>query len=137
MYSFIQNNLSLVFIAFTSGVMLLWSMFGLRLRGITEITAPEALQRMNHQQAVVLDVREDDEFGLGHILHARHIPLGALKERIAELDTNRNRPIIAVCRSGQRSASACAMLSKHGFPQASSLAGGMMAWQKAGLPTEK
>lgn len=137
MLLFIQTNFLLIVIACSSGSMLLWALLGNRLRGVQEINTISALQLINHQQALVLDVRESDEFNGGHILQAKHIPLGSLKERVTELESHRTRPIITICRSGQRSSAACAVLVKQGFTQAHSLSGGMMAWQKAGLPTEK
>lgn len=137
MSQFIQTNFLLIVIALSSGSMLLWALLGNRLRGVQEVNTGSALQLINHQHALVLDVRENDEFDSGHILQAKHIPLGSLKERATELESHRARPIITVCRSGQRSAAACAVLVKQGFTQAYSLSGGMMAWQKAGLPTEK
>lgn len=134
---FINNNFFPIVIALFSGSMLLWSMFGNRIRGIKEVDSTAALQLINHKDAVVLDVREPDEYQAGHVLNARLIPLGKLKERIAELEKHKDQPIVVVCRSGNRSGTACAMLGKQGFTQAYNLAGGMMAWQKASLPVEK
>ncbi len=134
---FINNNFFPIVIALFSGSMLLWSMFGNRIRGIKEVDSTAALQLINHKDAVVLDVREPDEYQAGHVLNARLIPLGKLRERIAELEKHKDQPIVVVCRSGNRSGTACAMLGKQGFTQAYNLAGGMMAWQKASLPVEK
>ena len=134
---FIQNNIWLVLIAVTSGIMLLWSFFGNRVRGVKEVECAAALQLINHQDAVVLDVREPDEFKSGHLLNAKHIPLGKLRERIGELERYRDKPIIVICRSGNRSATACALLGRDGFAQAVNLVGGVTAWQKAGLPLER
>ena len=86
---------------------------------------------------MVLDVREDSEYKSGHLLNSKWIPLGKLKERLGELEKYRDKPIVVVCRSGNRSGSACAMLGKEGFSQAYNLAGGVMDWQKRKLPLEK
>ena len=134
---FMESNVWMILVAVSSGLMLLWSLFGNRLRGIKEVDSTAALQLINHKNALVLDVREENEFKSGHILNAKLIPLGKLAERVAELEHYRERPVVVVCRSGQRSASACALLSKQGFEQAYNLEGGMLAWQKAGLPLEK
>jgi rhodanese-related sulfurtransferase len=134
---FLQNNIWLTLIALTSGIMLLWSFFGNRVRGVKEVNCAGALQMINHKDACVLDVREPDEFKTGHVLGARLIPLGKLRERIGELERYRDKPVVVVCRSGQRSATACALLGREGFPQVYNLAGGMNAWQKTGLPLEK
>lgn len=134
---FIQSNIWLVLIAVTSGFMLLWSFFGNRLRGVKEVDCAGALQMINHKDACVLDVREPDEFKSGHLLNAKSIPLGKLRERIGELERYRDKPIVLVCRSGQRSSTACALLGKEGFAQVYNLSGGVVAWQKANLPLEK
>ena len=134
---FIQSNIWLVLIAVTSGIMLLWSFFGNKLRGIKEVDCAAALQLINHKEACVLDVREPDEFKAGHLLNAKLIPLGKLRERIGEMERYRDKPIIVVCRSGNRSATACALLGRDGFAQAYNLTGGVTAWQKASLPLEK
>ncbi len=134
---FIQSNIWLVLIAVTSGIMLLWSFVGNRVRGVKDADCAAALQLINHKDAVVVDVREPDEFKSGHLLNAKYIPLGKLSDRVGELERYRDKPIVVVCRSGNRSATACALLSRQGFTQVYNLAGGVTAWQKAGLPLEK
>ncbi len=134
---FLQNNIWLVLIAITSGFMLLWSLLGNRVRGVKEVDCGGALQMINHKEACVLDVREPSEFNGGHVLNAKLIPLGKLRERIGELERYRDKPIVVYCRSGNRSATACALLGKEGFAQVYNLTGGMNAWSKAGLPLEK
>lgn len=134
---FISHNLIPIGIAFFSGAMLLWSLFGNRLRGIKEVDTVAALQLINHKNALVLDVREQSEYDTGHILNSRLIPVGKIKERVGELEKYKDQPIVAVCRSGIRSATACAALGKQGFAQVYNLTGGMQAWQKNNLPVEK
>ncbi len=134
---FITNNLMPISVALMSGAMLLWSFFGNRVRGIKEVDCVAALQLINHKNARVLDVREDSEFKGGHLLNAIHIPLGKLNDRIGELAKYKSQPLVVICRSGNRSTSACASLGKQGFDQAYNLAGGIMAWEKAKLPLEK
>ena len=79
----------------------------------------------------VVDVRYPNEWEAGHIEGARHIPEDDLADRLAELD--REVPVVAVCRSGARSARAAAFLQEEGF-EAQNLDGGMEAWAAAGLP---
>jgi len=134
---FVTDNILPISMALFSGFMLLWSIFGNRIRGIKEADCPAALQLINHKSALVLDVREEGEYKLGHILNSRQIPLGKLNERIGELEKYKENPIVVVCRTGSRSAVACAVLGKHGFTQAYNLAGGVTAWQKTNLPLEK
>lgn len=137
MRHFLQDNIWLVLTAVGSGLMLLWSIFGNRLRRVKDVNNAAALQLINHKNALILDVRDDTEFSVGHILNAKLVPLLKLKDRIGELERYRDQPIVVVCRSGQRSATACTLLGNQGFLQAYNLSGGMQAWQKAGLPVEK
>ena len=117
--------------------MLMGNTLGSRLRGYTQVEPVDAVRIFNHEDAVMLDVREDNEFTEGHILDAVHIPLGKLGERMGELANMREKAIIVSCRSGHRSASACARLRKEGFETVYNLKGGVLAWQNAGLPLQK
>lgn len=137
MQQFLQNNIWTIMIALTSGAMLFWSVFGNRLRGVKEVDHVAAMQLINHKNALVLDVREQSEYDAGHVLNSKLIPLGKLKERLGELEKYRERPVIIICRTGNQSSSACALLGKQGFAQTYNLGGGIVAWQKANLPLEK
>lgn len=137
MLQFLESNLIMVSIAMISGYMLFWSFFGNRLRGIKEVDTLGATNLINRKNALVLDVREQSEYDMGHIINSRLISLGTLKERIGELEKYRERPVVVVCRAGNRSESAAAFLNKQGFAEVYSLTGGVMAWQKASLPLEK
>lgn len=106
-------------------------------RGFADISPLDATRLINHEDALMLDIREDREYREGHIVNARHIPVSALGSRIKELEKFKGKPIIAYCRTGQRSAQACAMLRKHGFEPVYNLGGGIMAWQNASFPVSK
>jgi len=134
---FITTNFFPISLVLMSGAMLLWNIFGNRVRGITDVDVNGAVQLINHKNALVLDVRQPDEYKAGHLLNAQLIPLGKLKERIGELMKYQDKPIVVVCRSGNRSGMACGTLAKQGFTQTYNLTGGMMAWQKANLPVQK
>ena len=134
---FIQNNLGLVALVLVSGMMLFWPMINRRISGIKAVGAMEATQLINHHDALILDVREDQEYAGGHVPHSKHIPLRQLSGRIQELEKFRNKPIIAVCRSGARSGHGCSVLRKSGFEQVYNLSGGMSAWQQANMPVER
>lgn len=134
---FILQNIWLILLAVLSGFMLFGGGLSGRLSGIKHVTPQEAVMLINHEDAVVLDVRENSEFNDGHIAKARHIPLGQLKNRLNELEKFKGKPIVAVCRSGSRSRHACGILKKHGFENVHNLAGGMLAWEQAGLPRQK
>jgi rhodanese-related sulfurtransferase len=134
---FIQNNLGLVALVVVSGLMLFWPMINRRISGIKEVGTLEATQLINHHDALILDVREDQEYAGGHAPNAKHIPLRQLSGRIQELEKFRNKPIIAICRSGSRSGHGCSVLRKNGFEQVYNLNGGMSAWQQANMPVER
>ncbi|WJW75547.1 rhodanese-like domain-containing protein [Thiohalobacter sp. IOR34] len=102
--------------------------------GIPQLGPLAATQLMSHEDAIPVDVREDEEYRKGHIAHALHIPLGQLDQRLAELEKYRDRPLLLVCRSGSRSNRAGSLLRKAGFESIYNLAGGIMAWENANLP---
>lgn len=134
---FITNHIILsgAFVAILT--LLFIDLFGASLRGYPAVNPGEATQLINRENAVVLDIREDNEFHGGHIVNAIHVPLAYLKDRKGELEKYKNRPIIMVCRSGNRSGQACSLLKKEGFEHIYNLKGGMMAWQHASLPLDK
>lgn len=115
-------------------VLLVMNLMGDRLRGYQSVPPVQATQLINRDNAIIVDVREDNEFQQGHIVNSMHIPLGYFKDRIVELEKHRDKPIIVGCRSGHRSGHACALLKKAGFEQVFNLSGGVMAWQNANLP---
>ena len=108
-----------------------------RLQGLNPIGPGDALSLMNHQDALMLDIREDKEYGSGHILGSIHLPLSRLGNEIGKLKHDKSKPVIAVCNSGARSRSACSTLSKHGFESVFNLTGGVGAWKGANLPLTK
>lgn len=134
---FVQSNIWLILLAVMSGLMLIMPNLGVLLRGIKEVGVLEATQLINHRDAVVVDVREDKEWAVSHISHAKHIPLGQLSGRLKELEKFKSKPIVVMCRSGQRSASACGTLKKNGFNEVFNLKGGIIAWEQANMPVEK
>ncbi len=137
MMQFVLNNwylfLGLVVVLF----MLLGDPLRQRLLGIANIPASQAIQLINRQNGVVVDVREPNEFSAGHIPSATNIPLGSIAARLKELNKFKDRPVVVCCRSGHRSAQAAAVLRKNGFASVHNLAGGIMAWQADNLPTER
>lgn len=134
---FITSNFFPILLTLLSGAMILWSFFGNRFRGVKDVDINGALQLINHKNAFVLDVREPAEYESGHLLNAKLVPLGKLKERTNELEKYKDKPVVVVCRSGNRSGTACAILTKLGFTQTYNMMGGMMAWQKSNLPVQK
>jgi rhodanese-related sulfurtransferase len=104
---------------------------------VKAVGTQNAIQLINRQNAVLLDVREAKEFEGGHLPNAVHIPLSELSSRGTELAKLTGRPVIAYCERGQRSAGAGGALAKLGFAEVYQLAGGFRAWKDAGLPVAK
>ena len=133
---FIQNNLLLFVVAFVSGAMLLWPLVR-RSSGGPWVNPAQATHLINREDALVVDVREPGEYGTGHILGAKNVPLARLEDGGADLAKRKDRPLIVYCDTGNRSAKAISALRKHGFARVMNLSGGLGAWQQAGLPVEK
>jgi len=117
--------------------LLIYSFFAARLKGYINVNPAGATQLINREEAIILDVREDNEYLSGHIVNSIHIPISYLNNRISELDKYKDKTMIVSCRSGQRSGQACAMLKKHGHEKVYNLSGGIMAWQSDNLPLIK
>jgi rhodanese-related sulfurtransferase len=132
---FIQQNMMWVGLAAVSGGMLLWQMFNGT--GGSNISVSQATLLINREDAVVVDVRETAEWSAGHIPNARHIALGHLSKHLSEIEKFKDKPVIVVCASGNRSGSGCNVLKKAGFERVFNLAGGVHAWSDAGLPMTK
>ena len=136
---FVRNNLLLIAVALVSGAMLVWPLLR-RVTGGPWVSTGEATQLMNREDALVVDVREPGEYGAGHILGARNVPLAQIDERISsggELAKRKEKPVIVYCDGGERASKAAAVLRKLGFTRVVNLSGGLPGWQQAGLPVEK
>lgn len=132
---FVQNNIFWFALALFSGGAFVWQ--SIRGSGVADIIPVQASLLINREDALVLDVRDAAEFNAGRIPNAKHIPLAQMAQRLGELDKWKEKPIIAYCQSGNRSASACAALKKAGFTQVHNLNGGLPAWQDANLPVTR
>lgn len=135
--AFVMDNILVILVAVTSGGMLLWPLIRGRVAGVAEVDTLEAVQLINQQDALLLDVREDSEYEAGHIPNSKHIPQGRVGERLKELEKYKAKPVVVLCRSGNRSTAACSQLKKQGFNDVRSLKGGIEAWQQANLPVKK
>lgn len=102
---------------------------------IAQMNVAELQRRLADRESLqLIDVRSPEEFQYdGHISGARLIPLHALAHRLSEITAD--TPVALICRSGNRSQVAAEMLVRQGFTDVSNVQGGMIAWQRAGLPT--
>jgi rhodanese-related sulfurtransferase len=101
---------------------------------VREVSSSEAA-REQAAGAVLIDVRESDEFAKEHAAGAVHLSKGIVEMRIEETVLDVTKPIICYCGGGVRSALAADNLQKMGYTNVASMAGGFKAWKSAGLPT--
>jgi len=104
---------------------------------ITEISPTDAASKSKSSDAVIVDVREKDEWDDGHIPDAVHMSRGMLELEIEDKFPDRNTTIICHCGGGGRSALAAESLQKMGYKNVRSMVGGFKAWKAAELPTTK
>ena len=132
---FIVDNWMLILIALSSGGMLAWPM--VRGANAGSLTAQGAVQLINRERAVVVDVREPEEFAAGHVTGAKNVPLNQLEQKLPAAVKNKSLPLLLVCATGARAQRAVATAKKLGYEQAQAVAGGLKSWKDANLPVEK
>jgi rhodanese-related sulfurtransferase len=132
---FIIDNWMLISVALASGAMLMWPL----VKGATggSLSTAGAVQLINREKAVVIDVSEAEEYAQGHVGGAKNVPLNQIEEKLPTTVKNKALPVILVCANGARANRALATVKKLGYEQAQALAGGLKAWKEANLPVEK
>jgi rhodanese-related sulfurtransferase len=132
---FIVDNWMLILIALSSGGMLAWPM--VRGANTGSLTAQGAVQLINRERAVVVDVREPEEFAAGHVTGAKNVPLAQLEQKLPVTVKNKSLPLLLICATGARAQRAVATARKLGYEHAQAVAGGLKSWKDANLPVEK
>lgn len=132
---FIIDNWYLVFVALASGSMLMWPLLKNASGG--SLTPAGAVQLINREKAVVIDVCETEEFAAGHVGGAKNVPLNQLEERLPTTVKNKALPLVLVCATGARANRAVGIAKKLGYENVQALAGGLKAWREASMPVEK
>ena len=132
---FIIDNWMLISVAVASGGMLLWPVVQGASGG--SLTAAGAVQLINREKGVLIDVCEPDEYAQGHAAGAKNVPLSQFEAKLGEAVKNKTLPLILICRTGSRSGRAVALAQKLGYANAQSLGGGLTGWKNANLPVEK
>ena len=97
----------------------------------------ELSRLVNHEQAVLLDIRNKDEFDAGHIAKSRNIPLQDLQKKSRQLEKFKKRPMVIISQAGRESGKAANQLRKLEFDKLFHLTGGLVEWHKDNLPLEK
>ena len=133
---FFIDNWFLFFAAAVSGGLLLWPMLTKGAGGAGKLSTNDAVQLINREKAVLIDVSEPAEYAAGHVAGAKSVPLSQI-ETSNLLPKNKALPLVVVCATGARAAKGVAALKKLGFENARALAGGLEAWRAANLPVEK
>ena len=101
------------------------------------VSPVEATHKMNREKAVVLDIRDNEAYGEGHVVNAINIPFADLDAQSDKLAKFKQKPIIIACFKGISAQKALKQLKKLGFENLAVLQGGMAAWEQAKLPTVK
>ena len=133
---FFIDNWFLFLAAVASGGLLLWPLLNKGAGGAGKVTTQDAVQLINREKAVLIDVSEPAEYAAGHAVGAKNVPMARL-EAGNDLPKNKALPLVVVCATGARSGRAVPALRKLGFENAHALAGGLAAWREANLPVEK
>jgi rhodanese-related sulfurtransferase len=106
-------------------------------KNIREISPEEARTELEDGNALLIDVREESDWGEGRAAGAKHLSRGTIELEIEDEVPETDRPIICYCGGGSRSALVTESLQKMGYTNVRSLAGGFKAWKAAGMATEK
>jgi len=132
---FILDNWMLITIALSTGFFLLLPV--VQGAAASGISPNEAVQCINREKGVVVDVCSADEFAQSHIKGAVNLPLDEVEARVSKTVKNKSTPVIMVCAAGARSKRAQAIAQKLGYEKVHSLHGGLKAWKEANLPIAK
>jgi rhodanese-related sulfurtransferase len=132
--NFFVENWIWVLVACVSGGMLMWPL--LRQGGRATVSTAQAVQLMNREKAIVIDVSEPAEYATGHVVGARNVPAASIGTA-KNLPSNKALPLVLVCPTGSRAARAADALQKAGHQSVHVLGGGLGAWREANLPIEK
>ena len=130
---FTGNHVLLVSALMISFFLLVFSELRRKASGLINVDAADAVKLINND-AVVIDIRSADAYAGGHIVNAKSIPSDELDARLAQLESHKNTPIIAVCDNGITSTRAVNTLRGAGFESVYGLKGGMNGWNQSGLP---
>ena len=137
LYEFIGNHLALVSLLVAISLMLIWNLYGSTMSGIKQLSPMEMTKLMNHDGAVVLDVRNTNDYGKGHVLGSLNIPDAEIPSRREDLEKYKTQPVVVYCELGNVSDRVVRTLKSYGLEQVFSLKSGIGAWRQANLPLTK
>ncbi len=99
------------------------------------LSPQQAINLVNAEDGVFVDLRDAAEYKGGHIVDSLHIPASQVEKRATELEKYRDKPVVLVCKMGQQAGMAGKQLKAAGFGKVYKMAGGMMEWGNLQLPT--
>lgn len=134
---FIANHLFLVCLFISILILLIWNLFGTAIMGLKSIGTAELTRLINHEDAMLIDLRKDGEFKNGHISNAQNLPSSEFDKKIDSLASNKEKPIVLYCSHGSDTVRHARLLIQNGFKQVYSLQGGITSWTQANLPLNK
>ena len=135
---FIQQNILLFFLAASSlGGFLFLTQRQAAAGGDFSLSPLQATLLINHENAIIIDLREPDAYASGHLPESRNIPEARLDERMSELRKLKASPILLLCQTGVRATIVRARFEKEEFAKIHTLNGGISAWSASGLPLKR
>jgi rhodanese-related sulfurtransferase len=133
---FLLDHWYLIVSALVSGGLLAWPALRGGVGGPQRVSTAEAVNLINREKAVLIDVSEPTEFASGHAANAKNAPFGSLEGHKA-LPSNKAIPVLLICPTGARAQRAVGTLKKLGYERALAIGGGLAAWRAAQLPVDK
>ncbi len=131
---FVGNHILLTSVWFAIGLLLIISIN----KGATSaVSSQQLVNLINRQEALVVDIRNQNDFNKSHIAGSKNIQLTELTNQLTKLEKWKKKPIVVVCNAGVQANSACSQLKKNGFEQVFKLKGGIQNWLADSLPLTK
>ena len=134
---FIANHLFLCTLFVSILMLLIWNFVGDSVTGMKPLTPAEATNLINRENAIILDLRSESDFGQGHIINAMNIPAKQLSDSSSKLEKHKDVPIVVYCQNGSESSRMIRELKQKGFEKLHFLRGGLEAWQNSNFPVTK
>lgn len=133
---FASNHPFLVLSVIVSLLAVVFYEMRLKGQGVTQLSANDAVRLIN-KGATIIDVRTAEDYGSGHIVNARNIPLAEIESDAGAVNKAKTRPLLTVCENGIRSGKAAGLLRNAGYETVFSLKGGIAGWRAENLPLVK
>lgn len=136
--TFVGNNALLSGVWIGLVILIIAISIKIKLSPIKQLSPQELTFSVNKENALVVDIRPENDFKTSHIIDSVHLPFERVnKNEFSSLEKHKDRPIIVVCAAGVTAGRAATLLAKAGFAQVSLLKGGINAWTGAGFPLAK